>query len=377
LDVLKAVFIPLCFFGIFKICMKRQQKTKTDNSLFAYYGFTEKDTRKYPVISRILKQLTPERIKKEIEQIQKIKLPAELQKWVKEYEKVGERDDFIWKWLYKMNEVSLFFKISKRYRFSLVKVKTLFNMFIILLDDISERNQEILLENLLRVPFQRNYIKFKNLSIEEKQYLKFTLAVWKGIETIIKNFPNYTKYKEIFCYDVSQFLNEVKYAYLIYKHSFLMNELEYWTYFPQGMQIIIDFDLDLMCLSKSKFENLGVLREIILILQKMARIGNWLSTWEREAKYGDFTAGVFPYAVKQHIIGPLDLLKTNKLESKKEEMINKIKASDAEKYLLRKWEKYYRLVDRTGRNLKFINSNEILKKFEYLLYMHLLSRGYK
>lgn len=45
-------------------------KTK-QKSLFQYYGFTKRDAKKYPVISRILKQLTPERIKKENEVTQK------------------------------------------------------------------------------------------------------------------------------------------------------------------------------------------------------------------------------------------------------------------------------------------------------------------
>lgn len=51
-------------------------------SLLKYYSFTAAEQRKYPAVAGILRELTPERIKREVEEVKNVQLPAELEKWV-------------------------------------------------------------------------------------------------------------------------------------------------------------------------------------------------------------------------------------------------------------------------------------------------------
>ena len=184
-------------------------------------------------IKQILRQITPERKKKEIKAIRKTKLSSELQKWVKEYEKVGERDEFIWKWLYVVNKVFVCPSVFRKYHKSLTETKFLFNMFIVLIDDISEKkDSKFFLGELLKVPFRREEIKFVKLNKKEIIYLEFTRKLWKQIERNVKKYPRYNKSKEVFNYDIVQLLNAVEFGHLVCKHYHLINNLKGYVNFP-------------------------------------------------------------------------------------------------------------------------------------------------
>jgi hypothetical protein len=324
------------------------------------------------VIEQILKKLTPERVKKEVEAIQGVKFPPDMRKWFKEFDKVGERPVFLWKWLYKINKIWIYSPIQKKHSTSLRKVKTLYNMFIVLLDDIAETTKrKRLLDELLKIPFEKKYIDSTRLSPEDKQYLKFTIKVWLHINKIIKKFPHYKAIREPFEYDTAQFLNAVRYAYLIYRNPYYINSHEYWLYIPHSMQILINLNLDLMCSMKLDIEDVGRARKTILCLQEMGRIGNWLVTWEREIKVNDFTSIVIAYALEQGITTFRDLQNEDK-----DKLIEKIKNSAIEKFLLKKeWENRYKTLIERSKASKLINAKKILKLPRYLIFMHLMSRG--
>lgn len=328
------------------------------------------------VIRKILKKLTPEKIKKEIEAIQRVKLPPELQKWVGEYEKVGERPYFSFPWIYRIVQVIVFPATRKKYKEELWVTKTLIFMFNILLDDVADktRNKE-LLDKLLDISFGKPLIKSGQLNQKEKQYFKFAVRLWNYINKTIRKYPRYKEFKDLFKYDHQQYINAMKYAYLINTNHNLINSSELWIYLSHGMQVFPIMDVDLMC-SKLRTQDLGRIREIAWHFQKMARIGNWVSTWEREIKDGDFTSGIWAYALEKDIVKIGDLKREN--ESK---LINKIRNSQIEETLLKEWEDSHCEIARLSKKFSRKELRKDLKKFlsgiEKLIFFHLISRGYK
>lgn len=346
-------------------------------NLFEYYQFTKKDGREYPVVSRILKQLTPERIKKEIERVQKVELPPELKKWARGYEKVGYRSDVLWKWLYEAFKIFHLPIIPVSIEPKMLNIKVLFTIFITLLDDTADRNgNKHLLEPLLGIPFKKERnIDFDDLSLnfEEKGLFQLSLNLWNHILKLIKkDFKNYKKYKEIFEFDVFQALNAMRYAHIFNERPYLINKNEYWAFLPYNMCLYVYSDMDLMSCSTFNIKKFGTLREIIWDIQKTARIGNWLATWKRELSENDFSSIILAYYFEKKEI---DYQK--KMSDKKRlEIINDIKKQKIEKEILMEWEKSYSKIREKEKNNKDLKVNEILKILEEVILLHLANISY-
>ncbi len=317
------------------------------------------------VIEKILKQLTPERIKEEREKIQNIKLPPEIQKWVTEYEKVGDRDPFIWKWLYNADKKIIdFYGFPKKYLKLSLETTFILNIFIVLLDDVSEKHDYLLLKELSKIPFNDNPIKNNRWNDKQIMLLKFASKSWDRISKNIQEFPYYQKVKDTFNYDIYQLINNARYSSLIYSNPYLSNKTEYWIYAPQNMQLILTFDIYSMCVfAPHKGGRIGKIREIILCMQSMARIGNSLATWERELKTNDFASnGILLEGLKN--------VKKLKNDSNKRKF---------EQNLLKKWEFDRLITEKLINKIKDKQSKKFLLGIKFGIYKitlyYLLAKG--
>ncbi|MDO8663268.1 MAG: hypothetical protein Q7K28_00290 [Candidatus Wildermuthbacteria bacterium] len=318
------------------------------------------------IIEKILKQLTPERIKKEIEVIQKIKLPPELQKWVTEYEKVGERGEFVWKWTYSGWRLFTLSCVAKKYKKSVYIIKTCNTILNALIDDLSDNrgNEKFLNEALSIISGAKSDSPHR----KNQKYFSLIKEIWCFIQKSIKGYPRYKEFKDIFAYDYLQFLNTMKYSYLINKIPNLVNLTEHEIYSSHNMQGIIGFTIDLMCSPRFDVSELGVLRKVGWRAQEMGRIGNTIATWEKEISRNDFTSGISAYFLEKKIIKLENLkLRTNK--------ITETTILKARNYFLKKWEEHYNEILNSLKKTKQFDVNKILTASKKFLIMHLSCIG--
>jgi hypothetical protein len=156
-------------------------------------------------------------------------------------------------------------------------------------------NQE-LLEQLLLLPLgiRPDLDRFRD---EDRAYGLFTQDVWDSIQEELRKLPHHARYAELLRFDYLQLCNVMRYSYLLNPRPELLNLVEHDLYTPHNMHIMICSTFDLMCSPGFDRTELGRLREVVWHSQWMGRIGNLVTTWQRELGEGDFTSGVYARAV--------------------------------------------------------------------------------
>jgi hypothetical protein len=152
----------------------------------------------------------------------------------------------------------------------------------------------------------------------------------------------------------------------------LLNVQEHDMYLPHNMQMMSFATMDLMCSPDFDRRELGKLREVIWHAQSMGRIGNLVSTWQREIADRDFTSGVFARALRE---GDLTL---EDLRSASPQAIEAaIRQGGHELYFLQKWEAHRKSVQSMSPHIRSVDVGALLTGLQRLIHMELSSRGFK
>lgn len=315
----------------------------------------------------------PEKLAKDISDIQNIIIPDETQPFISEYGKHGDRDEFIWRWVYQGLRLTALSSVDSALWDEVQIIKMLGVMFDVMLDDAADNIQDKeLVEQLLLIPFEGSFINKQKIPSEHVKYLKFTIKLWNEIKDRMQKLPRYSEFKRLMEFDYRQLLNCMRYALLVNNDPRCLNLAEHDLYQPHNMHMMISSTIDLMGSSVFDTGEIGILREVTWNAQVMGRIGNAVSTWQRELKDNDFTSGIFAMALTNGVLSHEDLL-----DPDVDKVENCLLKSQLEEKMLFEWGKHREKISTLASRIKTINIESLLEGLDRLIGIHLGSRGLK
>jgi hypothetical protein len=314
-----------------------------------------------------------EEIQAEIAHVLNKQLNPDLMRWVDGYAQVGKRNLYLWKWVRQGVEVTTLSCVDPKLFDFVCDTKVLGVVLDVLLDDIADRKGDgELLEELLSMPFGEERGRLTKASPEDRAYAEYTLDIWEEIKRRTKALPYFARHATSWRYDYLQLFNGMRYSHMVNEDIAHLNLAEHDLYSPHNMHIMVSATVDLMASPSFKHDELGRLRDAVWHAQFMGRIGNLVTTWERELADGDYTSGVYARALAEGDV-TLAMLQSNDREA----IASGIRDGGHEGYWLTRWATLRQRLIELAPRVKSVDLMALLRGYERLIRLHLGSRGYK
>ncbi len=195
--------------------------------------------------------------------------------------------------------------------------KTKLTVFDILADDLADNHTTrsySLLKDLIEIPWRE-----KADSARTNEYLDVGRRIWEDSLSSVSCYPRFKEFERIFFFDLRQVLSSMMYNYLANTDG-IENPIETSFYSSYGCLVEVAIDLDLMCSPAFDMRELGLVRTVACLAQKVAQVGNMLTTYPSEVLECDVSSPIISLALRKGVIrkdelGDQSIIpKLNKLE---------------------------------------------------------------
>ncbi|MGZ8899123.1 MAG: hypothetical protein ACXW3Z_03430 [Limisphaerales bacterium] len=307
-----------------------------------------------------------------VAEIKQVSFSPYLQEWIRSYESVGQRGRFLWQWCLKGVRMTTLPSVEPALKNHVVETKLLGILFCSLIDDIADREQDgEMLE--MAIAASSNQWAVERLEFwngRRRAYLEMISSVWNEVWSRCNTYPRFRDFEQLLKFDNEQVMIAMRYALLSNQCPGLLNVIEHDLYQPNNMQMIFMATVDLCASPDFNPDELGIAREVFWHAQRMGRIGNMITTWEREVLDRDFTSGIFAFAVHRGILSAADL---RSLPA--HEIMTLLEANDCQEHFMREWKHHRDQMLRKLKRVQSIDLNPYLGGVEELFRTHLGSRG--
>ncbi|AFO56546.1 MULTISPECIES: hypothetical protein [Natrinema] len=258
-------------------------------------------------------------------------------------ELIADRDRSAWRWFDAIEPEFRLSCVSDEYGQRVRDAKVLATMFITVIDDVAEcHGDRTTLEELLLVPFDSRPADPSRAGVDG-EYVRFQQDLWDALLEQYAAGPHAGEFTDLFRFDVRQALQSVDYSALLAQHPGLVGERELRTYDVYNMMLFPFADIDLANALAFDSRELSAVRNVVAHGQRMARIGNWIATWERELADGDYSSCVVVRALESGVVSRADLqaIRTAPTDATVDPVVDRIRESGIEAEFIDRWCREY------------------------------------
>lgn len=310
----------------------------------------------------------PEAIQQSIDSVT---LPAWFDPVFNRYERtIGDRDRLLWKWLYHIIPTFQLSSVPETYTDAARNANFGMSVYMTILDDIAERHcDRPLFEAGRQIPFSK--VTPRAPADDDGAVLSLLEKVWEQTESFLAKGPRTDEFREILEFDLRQSLNTMEYNRLVNTDPRIVSCRSIDRRDVYNMLLFIYTDIDLAFSPRFDRNEHAAFRDFVWDTQRLARISNWVTTWEREVHEGDYTSKVVLRAVERGIVT------MDGLDNNPDDAIARIQASDIESELLAEWDRRYTELQSNEIGLASIDAAAFLDGIQYIRMVDEALRGKK
>jgi hypothetical protein len=302
-------------------------------------------------------------------------LPSELDPLLDHYATVTEdRDELLWQWLYYVFPSFRLSSVAAAHAETTRKAKFCFSLFMTVLDDLSERHRDKeTFEQGRKIPFESTRCDPDAPGVDGES-LSLLRHAWDLTEKYLERAPRRGEFRELFEFDLRQSLNTMDYNRLVNDGPQLASPQGAEMYDTHNMLLYVYVDIDLAFSPGFDRADLATLRDVTWDAQRLARIGNWVTTWERELDECDYTSRVVIEALERGIITEAEIRSD---DVPNDALVRRVKAAGIEREHLLTWNETYRKLVSREYDVDSVDIHAFVDGMRHLLEVDVKARGLK
>lgn len=315
-----------------------------------------------------------------LDQVRAHELPEQTLPLVEAYDDVvGDRDRFLWKWAHHLFPEFALSCVAPEHAAGARDAKLLGLLFVSVLDDVAEKHHDwATFDEAAKLPFDHRTANADRGGVD-REVLAFASDVWSRFSAHLEAGPRADELADVVQYDLKQVVNAMEYSYLANQNLDAITVSEVEAYDSHNMLLFGFADVDLTRSPSFDRAELSTLRRVVERAQRMVRIGNWVTTWEREVAEGDFTSGIVAHALEEGVVSADELraCRADGGDHRVAATVRRIHEHDVEDVFLRQWSRELDAAREFESACESVDVGSYLDGIETVMEYHLATRGLK